>query len=1137
MDTASNQLVELIREITRDEMSKKDDTSICYVQSVNDNGTLNLQLLSDVDTIVENIPNNSAYQFESGDYAILYKIDNNLSNAFVIAKVTNVPPEIVQKISTINNIVNVSGGGGNIPTKTSELTNDGENGTSPYATENFVNSSVATNTAYFRGTYNIVTDLGLTTSASEQQIATALANKMTALSITPTNNDYCFVAYPDATDPTQYTKYDRYKYDGADSSWGYEYTLNNSSFTAAQWAVINSGITGVAQSQSTSATNVPSNNLLLQSSFARVYRSLSELSGISTTSTILQVMNAMVNDSYLEADVSSYSNIIPDSTFANGVLEIVKRNVNRCLARYTALSNSADTGVAKTWFGEFQNAVSGHEWSGWKEVITSEGAQTITGTKTLKAPSGTTTLVIDSVNGDQSISFRLNGTEHSVWRGSSNGACIVGESPSFYFRKKDGTNGFRIDTTAGSIYPETSKGYHLGKISNRFSDMHINGVRDFGATAAGSCNTGGDSAAKVATCYDITALETNGKYYIYFNNANSYQGALTLNINSYGAKPIYINNSASSSSNYTLSKGWHSFQYNGTAFYTIPDAVHEHNGGIMIRAGHTFPAMDNSYDFGSQYMRFRNMFVRGGLYDYGSQTNRGVDSNSNYTGYFLVAYCNVNTFNAGCARIIAQDWDSGSTNFEVDIDAYFGFNTPTNQDLTASGFTPTDGKYYKHTGATTSQFTNGHFYYYTTANGYTEVTDLNVYTGKIGVSNSFGANPWATATNNFFLVMRATSLTATGSNHRIELWYKQTYTYGRYRFTFLYNQGYSRTDTMYKWTVVNSSTSTDQSYVSGGVVKYVDANGNPSSSTTQYPTFIPTASWGASAFPTSTYPSTKIFNNTSTINLSAETIASYAPTPNFNAIMRNDSYTVTPSSIQSAQYLARDKDGNYMGGIRFWHYGSDNTAKVNQYQVQLFARHHNTTTGTYVCYEADSGSDAAGKTRFMSNTNGYTDLGAPGSKWRDLYLSGIISDGASSATVSDIINSRPYSLVEKYTVSAGATQTLNLSSMLGSATFVKIVGYGSWTIKSNYATLRYLNTSGTVETISASTFNSAGITMGMGFNMECQVSTATVGDGQIMGYCSAYSKISPFFIDGGMSTVKFTNNASVSSTFKLYTLK
>ena len=65
------------------------------------------------------------------------------------------------------------------------------------ADKEFVNSSIATNTATFRGTYNIITDLGLTTSATEEQIATAIASKLASLSITPTKNDYVFVAYPD----------------------------------------------------------------------------------------------------------------------------------------------------------------------------------------------------------------------------------------------------------------------------------------------------------------------------------------------------------------------------------------------------------------------------------------------------------------------------------------------------------------------------------------------------------------------------------------------------------------------------------------------------------------------------------------------------------------------------------------------------------------------------------------------------------------------------------------------------------------------------------------------------------------------------------------------------------------------------
>lgn len=87
------------------------------------------------------------------------------------------------------------------------------------ADKGFVNSSIATNTAYFIGTFNSVAELE-------------------AYSGTLTNNDYAFVA---TTDTAGNTLYDRYKWNG--SQWLFEYELNNSSFTASQWASINSNAT------------------------------------------------------------------------------------------------------------------------------------------------------------------------------------------------------------------------------------------------------------------------------------------------------------------------------------------------------------------------------------------------------------------------------------------------------------------------------------------------------------------------------------------------------------------------------------------------------------------------------------------------------------------------------------------------------------------------------------------------------------------------------------------------------------------------------------------------------------------------------------------------------------------------------
>ena len=54
-------------------------------------------------------------------------------------------------------------------------------------------------------------------------------------------------------------------------------------------------------------------------------------------------------------------------------------------------------------------------------------------------------------------------------------------------------------------------------------------------------------------------------------NGNTVAGAITLNINGRGAKPIYINNAASSATNYTLPAGSYLVYYNGTNYYFSTD--------------------------------------------------------------------------------------------------------------------------------------------------------------------------------------------------------------------------------------------------------------------------------------------------------------------------------------------------------------------------------------------------------------------------------------------------------------------------------------------------------------------------------------------------------------------------------------
>jgi hypothetical protein len=73
-------------------------------------------------------------------------------------------------------------------------------------------------------------------------------------------NDYCFVQIPTSAEtPDEIAIIQRYKHTA--DSWVYEYDLNNSGYTAKQWAAINSNMTAEL---TTKLTNLPTNDQLGQ---------------------------------------------------------------------------------------------------------------------------------------------------------------------------------------------------------------------------------------------------------------------------------------------------------------------------------------------------------------------------------------------------------------------------------------------------------------------------------------------------------------------------------------------------------------------------------------------------------------------------------------------------------------------------------------------------------------------------------------------------------------------------------------------------------------------------------------------------------------------------------------------------------
>ena len=99
---SGNQLVNLIREIIKIEISKEDTTCICQVDSINSDGTANIIILPDMETKINNIQNNSNNEIASGDFVVLYKIKNQINNSFIMAKCGKSVQKSREKVVMVN---------------------------------------------------------------------------------------------------------------------------------------------------------------------------------------------------------------------------------------------------------------------------------------------------------------------------------------------------------------------------------------------------------------------------------------------------------------------------------------------------------------------------------------------------------------------------------------------------------------------------------------------------------------------------------------------------------------------------------------------------------------------------------------------------------------------------------------------------------------------------------------------------------------------------------------------------------------------------------------------------------------------------------------------------------------------------
>ena len=149
------------------------------------------------------------------------------------------------------------------------------------------------------------------------------------------------------------------------------------------------------------------------------------------------------------------------------------------------------------------------------------------------------------------------------------------------------------------------------------------------------CTTAAATAAKTATCTDYVLL-AKSYLHVIIKTANTAASALTFNVNKKGAKPIYINGSASSSSNHTLPAGSYLVYYDGTNYYFRTDGGIQGGSFIGNASTATKATQDgNGSVISSTYLKLSGgtltgaLEITGGTFNYSSIQNGSSNADRN----------------------------------------------------------------------------------------------------------------------------------------------------------------------------------------------------------------------------------------------------------------------------------------------------------------------------------------------------------------------------------------------------------------------------------------------------------------------------------------------------------------------------
>ena len=152
----------------------------------------------------------------------------------------------------------------------------------------------------------------------------------------------------------------------------------------------------------------------------------------------------------------------------------------------------------------------------------------------------------------------------AIYGGNTSTYLNINNLGSYYIKRNNGNMSTHIPPNAAAFFVFDGTAW-------QWADYDSN-TNNWVTTMGAYCDTAAATAAKVATSTN-TVLTAGMSFLIRIVNSNTSAGKLTLNINSTGAKDVWINGAVSSASNYTLPAGEHWCHYDGSVFHIWTDGT------------------------------------------------------------------------------------------------------------------------------------------------------------------------------------------------------------------------------------------------------------------------------------------------------------------------------------------------------------------------------------------------------------------------------------------------------------------------------------------------------------------------------------------------------------------------------------